>query len=69
MQKSIEAWLNELPIEVRNRAIERHDKYMREFYTKRVLFSSLHSALLSAFIWDDTPEKYDFWNKVYNELP
>lgn len=32
------------------------------------LFPSLTEAIGTAFIWEDTPQKYDYWKDVFEKL-
>lgn len=57
---SIESWLNKLPAGYRELALANY----RAGSTTRKRADSVTSALWCAFIWQDTPEGYDFWLRV-----
>lgn len=61
--KSIDAWLNELPEEIQRKARMNCTGWALKEKTR-----SLPEALSIAFDWNDTPEGYDYWFKVYNDL-
>lgn len=39
-----------------------------EVVTGNFEFESLKKALMGAFIWEDSPEKHDYWQKIYESL-
>jgi hypothetical protein len=61
--KTIREWLNELPEDVRDKAIANTLEDMLNMKAK-----SLSSALMNAFNWGKSPEKSEFWVKIYNSL-
>jgi hypothetical protein len=50
--------------EVRERALRNADNEA----LKRDDYTSTKNALFGAFIWDDSPEGFDYWNNIYNNI-
>jgi hypothetical protein len=62
--KTIQEWLNELPEDVRDKAIANTDKDLLEIN----LYNRLSHALEGAFVWALTPEGWDYWDKIHDSL-
>ena len=61
--KTIEEWLQELPVEYRDKALANlrpTNRYLRGHI--------LSAAICEAFYWRESPEGSDFWGKVYNQI-
>ena len=69
-KKSIREWLKELPEEYRTKAQVNYEKQHIQlpYNAPELMVSSAKSALKGSFIWEDSPEKHDYWEKVFNEL-
>ena len=64
MQKTAQEWFETIKDEqIKKRAIANINPFFSE-----ELHGSLHNALGNAFIWAETPEKYDYWQNVSDEL-
>lgn len=64
VRKTIMDWLRELKSpEIREKALEWCDPNSTE-----VKVPSLYDALISAFEWDKTPEGFDYWRAIANNL-
>ena len=61
--KTIEEWLRELPIEYRDKALA-NLRLEKSYLLRR----TLSIAILGAFLWSESPEGFDFWRKVYNQI-
>lgn len=61
--KTIKEWFNDLPEDVREKALRNTDDLRLESTEL-----SLKSALIGAFAWEDTPEGGDYWGKIYTSL-
>lgn len=65
--KTVKQWLEELPEPIRTQAFENVEKQNRGDVLKNVLyheFNLFKRALNTAFIWGNSNEGYEFWNKV-----
>jgi len=60
--KTIREWLNELPEKERARAFNNVNPEMLE-----ATYPSMHAALHRAFVWADSKEKHEYWNKIANQ--
>ena len=61
--KTIKEWLNDLPEEVREKALRNARKDSLD--VKRISFKK---ALAGAFIWYKSPEGHKYWNEIYLSL-
>jgi len=61
--KTIEEWLQTLPVEYRDKALA--NLKLKKSYLRR---RTLSMAILGAFLWSESPEGFDFWRKVYNQI-
>jgi hypothetical protein len=62
--KTIREWLNELPEDVRDKAIANTSEELLKFEESE----DLRDALLAAFIWMPSNEGFDYWFKIYTLL-
>lgn len=60
--KTIKEWINELPEPYRSQAL----KYETIYWNSKSMTKK--SALTVAFLWDDTNESFDYWEKLYLSL-
>jgi hypothetical protein len=62
--KTIREWLNELPEDVRDKAIANTEENVLaiKFYT------NLADALNGAFIWEESQQGFDYWNEIHDTL-
>lgn len=69
-KKTIREWLKELPDEHRTKAQVNYETRMMELPEPEteLMYSSLSSAVKCAFQWYNSPEGFDYWEKVFNEL-
>jgi hypothetical protein len=58
--KTVRKWLNELPVEIRDRAIRNAENYIPFMLDDKA--GSFDNSLLNAFLWRDTPEGIEFWS-------
>jgi len=65
--KTIREWLNELPKDVRDKAIKNTAKQNSEDYFNTISDTQFPS-IKHMFIWCDTPEGHNFWENVNNRL-
>ena len=56
--KTIREWLNELPEDVRDKAIANTDE---DILGERPNYPFLRHALIRAFNWDESPEGHVYW--------
>jgi hypothetical protein len=59
--KTVKMWLDELPFEIRKRALANIEK---DRMTK--IADCMQSVIGGNMTWDATPEKWAFWNEVYH---
>jgi hypothetical protein len=59
--KTILEWYEELPEPIRSQAIANNN--LSDFKKS----SSLERAIQEAFLWDDTPEGFDYWFVISNK--
>ena len=59
--KTIKELYETLPEPYRTQAINNS-------YNKDEMFSSLYDALLSGFLWSETPEGFDYWNDYVDSI-
>ncbi len=62
--KSALKWFNKLPVEICNKAAINAKKKG----ALSVMSVSLKDALSSSFLWDETPEGHDFWEKIHRDI-
>lgn len=74
MKITIREWLADLPKNVRSIAVsnalanyKKHDLEFNETLIDLKHVYSMQEALRLGFVWSDSPEGYDFWNKIYND--
>ena len=69
-KKSIREWLKELPEEHRTKAQINYEEQRMQLPDEapELMVSSAKSALKGSFIWENSPEGFDYWEKVFNEL-
>jgi hypothetical protein len=60
---TIEDWLYALPEPIRSQALHNMNGAM-----KNELRDSLADALRDAFIWDETDEYFDFWDRIHDDI-
>lgn len=64
MVKTIRAWFEELPDDIKEKAFKNTKKH--DLSGKS---NSLSNALGASFRWSETPEGYDYWENIYlNQL-
>lgn len=61
--KTIRAWLEELPEEYREKAL---NNYKESKFPEPV--PSMSKAIWGAFVWNDTPEGHIFWEDLVCQL-
>jgi hypothetical protein len=61
--KTIREWLNDLPEDIRVRAL-RNTELERLEWKHHNLEGALEGALARAFTWSDTSENHEFWSLV-----
>ena len=61
--KTTREWYNELPNDIKIKALAN-----TKWTTIDSSDASLSQALLSAFVWADTPEGMDYWSEVYDKV-
>lgn len=65
-------WLRRLPDDIREKAMTNYRNGYRirsEYgYSKNPKVDSLSNAIADAFVWSDTPEGGDFWEKIHDEI-
>jgi hypothetical protein len=69
MEKTAREWLMELKPEHRDLAIDNVEKLNRapeSFFSEK--YKYLHTTLLGAFPWVESPQKGLFWSKIANQL-
>lgn len=66
MEKLIKEWLEELPEPYRTQALEIYHTQWSD--TENPSTESLDQALITAFVWEMTPQGYEYWNKLHEEL-
>lgn len=59
--KKISEWLIELPEPQRTLALE-------NLKAEDIKVSKLSEALVKAFPWRNTPQKYHYWSELFNKL-
>lgn len=59
--KTIREWLEELPEPYRSQALENMD-----IEDADIEHDNFERALCGAFLWMDSPEGWDYWNKIRN---
>jgi len=64
--KTVREWLNEFPVEIRDRAIRNAEN--DRVYTTDEVVSNMPNALMRAFAWGDAPEPSGFWTKWHTWL-
>lgn len=64
--KTCKEWLMDLPDGYRELAIVNIAKESN--YTRNTKHNSLPEALGTAFTWKDSPEGWNFWNKVFGTI-
>lgn len=62
--KTAREWFEELPEDVRKKAINNSEKEGLDDIPEL----SLSISLFGAFVWSDTPEGHDFWSKIVDNL-
>ena len=62
--KSLDEWLGDLTATQKKKAIA-NVKKNDNASLKGDYFSSLSSALKGAFVWDETTEGREYWQKIY----
>lgn len=64
--KTIEEWLNELEEPYRTQAIENTKRLAG---TERLYepADNITDALMSAFIWETSPEGYEYWSDLFGK--
>jgi len=65
MSKSVKEWLEELPEEIRDKAISNTKAALLE---EVAVAKSLKEAVLGAFIWGETPEGHKYWQEIHESL-
>lgn len=66
MEKLIKEWLEELPEPYRTEAL---DIYHTQWSDADIPSTeSLSEALIGAFVWEMTPQGYDYWNNLHVKL-
>jgi hypothetical protein len=65
--KTIREWLNELPEDVRSKAVENVNAMMSGV-TMEKLTPTVKRAISSAFPWMPSNEGFDYWFKIYTSL-
>ena len=65
MSKSVKEWLEELPEEIRDKAISNTKAALLEENAKD---DSLKGAIAGAFIWGETPEGHKYWQEIFESL-
>lgn len=65
MTTTIRGWFTSV---VNKELREKLLKYMRAEHTGKYMCNSMPSALYGGFIWDATPEGYNFWKRIYGRL-
>jgi len=65
MSKSVKAWLEELPEEIKDQAISNTKPALLE---ENAIAESLREAVLGAFIWGETPEGHKYWQEIHESL-
>lgn len=67
--KTLKEWLEELPTEVKEKALNNVYKLnINPELALRYREESLKSAIMGAFIWMETEEGNDYWYNIYKEL-
>jgi hypothetical protein len=61
--KTTREWYNELPNDIKIKALAN-----TEWTTIDSNDASLSQALLTAFVWTDTPEGMEYWLKIYTDV-
>lgn len=61
--KKTKEWLSELPTEVSEKAIANTPANVLDSEA-----DSLKTALFHAFQWDNSPEGFEYWDKIWMEL-
>lgn len=68
MKKTITEWFAELPEDVRQKAMVNYEQRMMSIEDDKNIrmfkFSSLKMALSCAFLWCESPERHDYWEKI-----
>ena len=65
--KTIEEWFNELEEPYRTQAIENTKKLAEESGRLYESTDSLSEALISAFIWETSPEGHKYWSDLFGK--
>jgi hypothetical protein len=61
--KTTREWYNELPNDIKIKALAN-----TEWTTIYSGAPKLSEALLTAFVWNDTPEGMEYWLKIYTDI-
>ena len=66
--KTIREWFNELPDPYRTQAINNADSILLDNKSVGKNCVSLLDALEKAFIWENSPEDFQYWVNLYKVL-
>ncbi len=69
-EKTILEWLQELPEEIREKAIDNYNSPENESWRNKYdrPVASKSEAIQNAFGWSTSPQKYDFWSDWVDKI-
>lgn len=68
MKKTIREHLNDLPEPYRTEALENLDADWNDWKDEKDEYHRCKLALAMSFPWHLSPQKSEYWRKIYNEL-
>lgn len=61
-------YVNQVQEEYKNDCINHSFSRKRNFKSINTRYKNVYTVLMLAFFWSETPEKYDFWNKINTDI-
>lgn len=61
-------YVNQVQEEYKNNCINHSFSRKENFKNINTRYKNVYTVLMLAFFWSETPEKYDFWNKIHTDI-
>jgi len=68
MNKTILEWFDLLDPQTKDLALLRYKQNGFSIHDKNLKYETLKRALQCAFVWKNTPEGFEFWQKKHDEI-